>query len=260
MKKKESPPSTSWDKVKGWYSDLVGTSGHYYHQEIILPGIFKLFQLKGKVKILDLACGEGVLARHLPKESEYLGVDLSEGLIEIARKQDRSPLHTYLVKDITKPLEIKQKEFTHASLILACQNLKDPLGAFQNAARLLQKNGQFLMVINHPCFRIPRQSAWDIDQNSHIQYRRVNRYMTPLQIPIQTHPGKGKTSEGTYSFHYPLSLISKWLNTAGFSIEVIEEWCSNKISTGKAAKMENLSRQEFPLFMAILAEKKNLPS
>jgi hypothetical protein len=45
------------------------------------------------------------------------------------------------------------------------------------------------------------------------------------------------------------------LNKAGFMIAKIEEWTSDKESEGKTAKQENRARAEFPLFMAIQAQK-----
>lgn len=69
------------------------------------------------------------------------------------------------------------------------------------------------------------------------------------------HPSKKEKSEATYSFHYSLSYLSQFLYDGGFSIVRMEEWCLNKKSTGKKAKMEDFSRREFPLFLTILAKK-----
>ena len=116
----------------------------------------------------------------------------------------------------------------------------------------LQKGGRFAIVMNHPCFRIPRQSSWGFDEATKLQYRRMNGYMSPQKIPIEMHPGAQKQAT-TWSFHHPLSDYSKWLYEAGFSIERIEEWCSDKVSTGGNAKAENRARKEFPLFLSIIA-------
>jgi len=35
----------------------------------------------------------------------------------------------------------------------------------------------------------------------------------------------------------------------------LEEWTSNKLSVGKAAKSENRARAEFPLFLALRSVK-----
>ena len=80
-------------------------------------------------------------------------------------------------------------------------------------------------------------------------------YMSAHKIPITTHPGKGEGEGLTYSFHHPLSSYVEWLSKAGFMIEKIEEWCSDKMSTGKAARWENRARNEFPMFMLVVCRK-----
>jgi ubiquinone/menaquinone biosynthesis C-methylase UbiE len=254
-------PPTSWQKVGKWYNESVGEEGHYYHQSIIIPRVLKLlnFPEKEAVSLLDLACGQGVLSRHLPPNVSYVGVDAASGLIAAAKKYHPQSSHRFIHADITQKLPIQHAPFTHAALILALQNIEHPLSLFENASCYLHSGAPFVIVLNHPCFRIPRQSSWKVDEENKIQYRRIDRYMSAMKIPIQTHPGKRKKSPQTWSFHHPLSDYSRWLKESGFTIELIEEWCSNKVSEGSAAKMENRSRQEIPLFMAILARKKYTP-
>ncbi|MFH1032432.1 MAG: methyltransferase domain-containing protein [Chloroflexota bacterium] len=246
---------TSWQNVSEWYGDAVGRKGHYYHQHIILPRSLKLLGLKKGSSLLDLACGQGVLARQIPKEVRYEGVDIAHNLIEQAASLDRNREHIYHVADIGKELPFQKNFFSHAAIILALQNVEDPEGVISNAQRHLKKYGKFLIVLNHPCFRIPRQTRWEIDEKSRIQYRRIDRYMTSLKVPISIHPGRGARSEITWSYHIPLSEYSRMLSIHGFVIEQLEEWISDKQSVGEAAKMENRARSEFPLFMAILARK-----
>ena len=251
--KKIENKATSWEPVEKWYQSIVEDEGHYYHRRIILPGVIRLAGSMDSV--LDLACGTGVVAQHLPQEVEYVGVDISPSFIKSAHQRKTSPNHAFSVGDVTKPLNLKKKDFSHATLILAAQNMQYPFFAFQNAAKHLKKNGLFIVILNHPCFRIPRQSSWGIDSTKKVQYRRVDRYNSPMEIPIQAHPGKGEHSPSTWSFHYPLSQFTQWLYDAGFAIEIMEEWCSDKQSTGKNARMENNSRKEIPLFLAIRAIK-----
>jgi ubiquinone/menaquinone biosynthesis C-methylase UbiE len=247
--------ATSWQPISKWYSDAVGKEGHYYHQHVVLPGALKLLQLSKESSLLDLACGQGILARSIPKTIIYTGVDIAPSLIQEAKKLDTNPAHRYCVGDITRPLPIDNALFSHTAILLALQNIETPLLALQNASKHLQPQGRLLLVLNHPCFRIPRQSSWQVDQEKKIQYRRMDRYLSPLKIPIQAHPSKGEKSTTTWSFHHPLSAYCQWLNEAGLRIVTMEEWCSDKVSEGGAAKMENRSREEFPLFLAILCEK-----
>ncbi len=246
---------TSWQKVSEWYGRAVGEKGHYYHQHIILPQSLRLLALKKDSSLLDLACGQGVLARRIPKEVHYEGVDIAHSLIEQAKRLDRNKEHIYLIADISKELPVRKNDFSHAAIILALQNVKNPEGVIRNAQKHLKAKGEFLIVLNHPCFRILRQTRWEIDEQSKIQYRRIDRYMTPLQVPVTAHPGQGEKSEVTWSYHVPLSEYSRMLFTNGFVIERLEEWISDKSSVGDAAKMENRARKELPLFMAILARK-----
>lgn len=249
---------TSWENVKPWYDKIVGHEGHYFHKEIILPHLLKSWKLDASSSLVDLACGQGVLARALPEKIHYLGIDSAPSLIRAAEQYDKNPHHRYKVGDITKPIKHEGDKFSHASIILALQNLEFPARALQNASSLLKNGGLLSLVINHPYFRIPRQTSWGIDESKKIQYRRIDLYMSALKIPIQAHPGKKNDSLETISYHWPLESLMQWLKAAGFMVEDIQEWCSNKTSTGTKAKMENRSRDEFPLFMHILARKTDL--
>ena len=153
------------------------------------------------------------------------------------------------------PASVSKKNFHFCTIILALQNLQHPLDAMKNAFKHLAPEGKLLIVMNHPCFRIPRQSSWGVDLKTTTQYRRIDRYYSCLKIPIQSHPSQGDLSTETLSFHHPLSQWSLWLKEAGFVIELIEEWCSDKKSTGKYAKMEDISRNEIPLFLSFIAKK-----
>jgi ubiquinone/menaquinone biosynthesis C-methylase UbiE len=248
---------TEWEKVGKWYDQTVGQKGHYYHREVILPKLLFLLDLDryDSPSLLDLACGQGVLARHIPSHVTYTGVDLARSLIASANKKRAGGKQTFVVGDICKPLPLEKRDFTHATLVLALQNVNAPDQALLQAAKHLVKGGILAIVLNHPCFRIPRQSSWGVDSERKLQYRRIDTYLSSQKIPIQTHPGEGERSETTWSFHHSLTLYSRYLADAGFVIILIDEWTSDKKSIGKEAKMENRARSEFPLFLTFLAQK-----
>lgn len=248
-------PNESWESSSEWYDQLVGEKGHYYHQKVILPKLMPLLDLKSvpSPSILDLGCGQGLFSRLLDQSMTYLGIDLAPSLIASALKQATKSRARFLVADFTKKLPTQDK-FTHALFLLSLQNVENQKEAIYHAAHSLVSSGTLVLVLNHPCFRIPRQSSWGIDNGKKLQYRRIDRYMTPLKIPIQVHPGK-KESIVSLSCHYPLSSYASFLIDAGCMISTIEEWISDKKSEGKMAKMEDRAREEFPLFLAIKAKK-----
>lgn len=247
--------NTSWQKVSRWYNESLGQTGDYFHRKIVVPKVILMMNLKPGDSVLDLGCGQGILARYLSKNMDYYGIDLSAGLLSFARNHDKNEKHQYFRADIAKELNLRNRQFSHAAIVLALQNVNQPQMVIGNASKYLQTTGRLAIVINHPCFRIPRQSSWQIDERSKLQYRRINRYLSPLKIPINMQPSKGFKGIMTWSFHFPLSQLSGWLQQSGFLIEKIEEWVSDKVSVGEARKMENLARQEFPMFLAVLAKK-----
>jgi SAM-dependent methyltransferase len=248
-------PSTSWQPVSDWYNSAVGESGHYYHKQVVLPNTLRLLQLSSTDSLLDLGCGQGVLARAIPKDVYYLGLDISADLIEQGKKYAAQNPHHFAVANVARPtLPVKKTDFSHAAFILSLQNMADSAAAIKNAAHHLRDKGKLVLVLNHPCFRIPRQSSWGIDETKKLQYRRIDRYLSPIKIPITAHPGKKDTS-ATWSFHQSLSSYFTELAAAGFVVTHLEEWTSDKTSEGRAAKMENRGRSEFPLFLTLVARK-----
>jgi SAM-dependent methyltransferase len=252
---KKDGQNTSWQGVAGWYKDVVGERGSYYHQHVVLPGVQRLLSVQPFTSVLDLGCGQGVFGRFIGAKVDYLGVDLATSLINFAQKNDPAKNHSYKVADIAKELSLEKKDFDVAVCLLALQNTDKPQIVLENAIKHLKENGRLLLVINHPCFRIPRQSAWGVDEKQNVQYRRVSSYMSPMKIPVAAHPSQGEKSPVTWSMHFSITDLSGYLAEAGFLIEKIEEWVSDKKSEGGAASRENKSRKEIPLFMGILARK-----
>lgn len=243
---------TSWKQVGKWYDEIVSKGGHTYHQEVIFPKLKEWHRFQKGDAVLDLGCGQGILARQLPKGVSYLGIDLAKPLIEKAKGYSN---HSFKVGNVSEPLGIDKKDFSHVYIILALQNMERGDEAIKNGLDHLKVGGKITLVLNHPCFRIPRQSAWGIDEGKKLQYRRVDRYLSPLEIPIQMHPSQKEKSEKTFSYHYPLSTYVDWLRQGGATVTRLEEWHSPKTSTGKFAKMENRARAEFPLFLALEGTK-----
>ena len=243
--------SETWDSSEKWYSSIVGEKGHYYHQTVVLP---KSLQIIGKCKsMLDLGCGQGVLARALPESVDYYGVDQSQELVKKAKSLTQRG--QFFVSDVTQEIPIEKKDFDQACFILSLQNMEEGEKAILNASKHLKKGGKLLVVLNHPCFRIPRQSDWGFDDKSKLQYRRMNLYMSAQKIPILTSPGQKENSSVTYTYHHNLSDIVGWFKKANLLVSDMQEWISDKKSEGAKARMEDRARKEFPLFLAILGVK-----
>jgi len=244
---------TLWDQASRWYDSLVGMSGSDYHQTIVMPGVLKMLELKPGRRVLDLACGQGVFSRFLlGKKIKPEGLDSSEELLRMARSRSVKSIPYHLGNASDAKL-LDGQEFDGIACLLAVQNMEKIEPVFQNVARWLKPKGKFVMVLTHPCFRIPRQTHWGWDEEKKIEYRRVDRYANEMKIPMLTPPFVDKVNF-TMTYHRPLQNYFSALLKAGLCVDSLEEWVSNKESApGKRSRGENRARKEVPLFMAIRA-------
>lgn len=258
---------TDWGQVAAWYDKLVGESGSEYHREVVLPGVLRLLAPQKGQRVLDVACGQGVLCRLLAERGcEVTGVDAARDLITLARQKElpnekaaqsavgsRKSAITYHVADAKELSFLPEGHFDLAACVLAIQNIHPIQPVFAGVARALKPGGRFVLAMMHPHFRGPRETHWGWDENEGVQYRRVDRYLLPRKIPIVTHPGQ-RHDQYTWSFHKPLEAYVKALRNAGLLIDALEEWPSHKKSTsGPRARAENIAREEIPMFLALRA-------
>lgn len=244
---------TSWEVSASAYGKLVGEKGSYYHREVIFPNLLSQMALTEKVTVLELGCGQGVFSRCMPKGVVYFGLDASPTLVEMAKQLDRSGAY-FKVQDVTQKFRLTKTNFDHVVIILALQNMKSMATVIANARAHLHRKGRLWVVLNHPAYRIPKQTAWQIQDDK--QSRLVDHYMTALKIPIDMTPGAKANKKITWSFHHPISDYFHVFKENGLLVEDMFEWVSPKISVGKNAARENKSRQEIPLFMALVVTPK----
>jgi len=236
--------NTSWQKVADWYDKHLGKSGEgTYHKEVILPEILALLQSEfpenssahtgSSPLILDLACGQGIITRELDKLGfKVSGLDLAADLIVAAKKYSNKHIN-YLTGDARQASKyFPGQKFNAILCVLAIQNIAEAELVISESKKLLATNGKLIIVINHPCFRIPRQSNWGWDESKKLQYRRIDLYGTSLSIPIESRPFKARKdanikNEITWSFHRPLNYYFDILAKQGLSVNGLKEWYSN---------------------------------
>lgn len=246
-----------WDPVAAWYDKLVGESGSDYHRNVILPATLALLAPKPGESIIDVCCGQGVLVRPLldAKVGRFTGVDASPRLIASAKsRHGADPRVSLVVADACIPGSWTTADNDAATCIMAVHDVPDVNGLFTNVARSLKPGGRAVVVFMHPCFRIPRKSHWGWDADQKIQFRRLDSYGKPLEIPITTHPGKD-TGEQTAFHHRPLSALITAMGEGGLAVTACEELYSHRRSQGHGpfSKAEHAAAEEFPLFIALKA-------
>ena len=231
-----------------------------YQKDVILPNIIRLISIKKSEAVLDLGCGTGSFSREFAaKGAKVIGVDVSPTLIEAAQKIPATNV-SYKAASADNLSFIKSGSMDKITIILALQNIDNVDKAFKECARALKAGGKMLIVLNHPAFRVPKESSWGWDSTAGgVQYRRVDRYLSESKEKIQMHPSTGsgqvpRPEDYTISFHRPLQFYFKLLHNSGFCVSRLEEWISNKKSEpGPRSKAEDVARKEIPLFLFLEA-------
>lgn len=253
---------TSWDPVAEWYTGWVGESGSKHHQLLALPAALDLLVPVSGERVLDIGAGSGVLAPLIAElGAQYVGVDASEKLIQFA--QSHHGQHgRFLRGDATRLAELahlRGGSFDAAVFVLSIQDMAPLDTVLRSAAWALRPGGRIVIVMTHPCFRVPRQSGWGWDDARRLRYRRVDRYLTELAVPMKAYGARkpdGARTSATRSFHRPLEAYINGLAMCGLLIDSMREIPTYQVApAGPHARAENLAHQEIPLFLGLRATK-----
>ncbi|HUF39975.1 MAG TPA: class I SAM-dependent methyltransferase [Anaerolineales bacterium] len=245
---------TSWDPLAAWYDGWVGEDGSEHHQKLAIPAVMELLELDRSDRVLDVGAGQGVLAPYVAEiGAGYVGVDAGSKLIAMARRR-HAKLGDFIVGDarqLDSLAGLAAGSFSAVVFLLSLQDM-DPLEpVLRGAAWALKPGGRLVALLTHPCYRIPRQSGWGWDEGRKLQYRRIDRYLTPLPVPLKPYPGQPGVSR---SFHRPLSDYVNGLGAQGLAVTRMLEIPTYKRVKGERSKAINRANAEIPLFLGVRAE------
>ncbi len=262
-KKLEQNTSTSWTPVASWYDEYLKKSGTL-QSEVILPNILRMLDLQKGDTVLDIACGQGFFTEHFAESGATVyGTDISKELIMLAEKSAKNKKLSinYRILPAHKAPHMPDMSADIVVVILAFENIENINQVLAEISRVLRPDGRVVIVLMHPAFRIPQESAWGFDTEKNVQHRIIEKYLSEATYKIDMHPGKaGKkhisTGDITLSFHRSLQWYMKAFNKANFKISRLEEWISHKESNiGPRKAAEDRARKEIPMFMCIELKK-----
>ena len=171
------------------------------------PAILALAGDVGGLSVLDAGCGSGAHAAALVERgADVSGFDLSDGLLEIARRRlgDTVPLQQ---ADLTKALPYGDARFDLIVSALALHYVEDwtkPLGEF---LRILRVGGRLVFSTHHPFM-------------DHQFAKGENYFATYAFDDVWVKNGQEMRMR---FWHRPLAKMVEAIQGAGFTIERIEE-------------------------------------
>lgn len=258
-----TPPaaSTSWDPIAKWYKKWAGADGSEHHVRLAIPAAMDLLDPAEGSRVLDIGCGTGVLAKHVTSRgAAYVGVDASPKMLEFARRHAGhcGAFHLGDARSLASIPQISPESFDAAVFLLSIQDMNPLSDILRSAAWALKPGGKLVIVMTHPCFRVPRQSGWGWDEGRKLTYRRVDRYITPLAVPVRP---VSKDGGAITSFHRPIQDYVNGLAQLGMFIDrVVEIPPDAKIVSQRKKKRFGTPRHpvnvEIPVFLCLRAWKR----
>ena len=167
-----------WDEHAQWWIDGFTNGADPEYVEQIIP--LAVEELAGRVRVLDLGCGDGQIARALAAQgSDVLGVDPTQLHIDTAIERGGGP--RYLLGGATD-IPADDNSFDAVVACLVFEHIDEMDEAMTEVARVLKPQGQFSFFLNHPLLQTPG-SGWIDD---HIidppeQYWRIGPYLVETE-------------------------------------------------------------------------------
>ena len=167
-----------WDEHAQWWIDGFTNGADPEYVEQIIP--LAVEELAGRLKVLDLGCGDGQIARALAAQgSDVLGVDPTQLHIDVAIERGGGP--RYLLGAATQ-IPAPDNSFDAVVACLVFEHIDQMDEAMTEVARVLKPQGQFSFFLNHPLLQTPG-SGWIDD---HIidppeQYWRIGPYLVETE-------------------------------------------------------------------------------
>jgi ubiquinone/menaquinone biosynthesis C-methylase UbiE len=220
--------TVDWERMAAWWDEKQGEEGDLWHRTLIDPTLLRVLGSVENLDILDLACGNGYIARKLARSgARVVGVDAFTPMIEHARaREEREPLGiVYSVADAAHLDGLGDASFDVMVCNMALMDIADAEGALREAARVLRPGVRLVASFSHPCFDVSvSSSGWVVERMGFetTVFRKVSRYRRVFEHWI---PWRGEAGRKwrTPPYHRPLSWYFRVLRGAGFVVSAFEE-------------------------------------
>jgi 2-polyprenyl-3-methyl-5-hydroxy-6-metoxy-1,4-benzoquinol methylase len=246
-----------WDEKASFWDALHGFDGNLFHKTLVSPSAERLLAVKPGERVLDVACGNGQMARRLAQlGAAVVATDFSAALIEKAKARTPDSPIDYRVVDATDEsalLALGTASFDAVVCNMALQDIADIDPLFRAVKRLLRPGGRFVFTTTHPCFNLAStvfgQERLDLDGQLVYQMSlKQVEYLTPT-----TREGAGAPGEPAphLYFHRPLHVLLNAAFAAGLTLDGLEEPAFPEGTVGGS----RLSWAEYTQFPPVLAAR-----
>jgi SAM-dependent methyltransferase len=220
----------AWDTNAAFWDEHMA-EGNDFVNLLQWPAIERLLPIHGGERVLDIATGNGLMARRLGRlGAAVTAFDFAPQMIDRAQQRTRAEDGdiSYLTLDATDEralLALGEGSFDAALSNMALFDMAEIDPLFRALGRLLKPGGHFVFTLMHPCFNNPFSSHLgekeDRDGQLITTYSlKVWGYITPAHrrgLALRDQP------KAQIYFHRPLQSLLASGFTAGFVVDGLEE-------------------------------------
>jgi 2-polyprenyl-3-methyl-5-hydroxy-6-metoxy-1,4-benzoquinol methylase len=165
----EYTPKSTWDNIAPAWAPVSSQGGDYHHKYRILPEVYRMLDVQKDEKILDVACGEGNVSRHLTRNgAKVTGIDISKMIDYAIESEEKEKLGiNYLKIDAEQIIEMFDEDsFDKVVCNMALMDIEDYKTTINQISKVLKENGIFVFSIIHPAFAWPTCTSIRIPEDS----------------------------------------------------------------------------------------------
>lgn len=219
-----------WDHNAAFWDEKMG-EGNQTQKLLVGPATERLLDVRPGQLILDVACGNGVMARRLAQlGAKVVACDFAPALVERARARsteyaDRIEYRIIDATDERQLLALGEGRFDAAICNMALMDMMVVEPLFSALARLLKPQRHFIFSVMHPCFN-SSGTRLVIEEED-----REGELVTSYSVKVMQYAGLGTTKglaivgqpEPQYYFHRTISTLFSACFRSGFVLDGIEE-------------------------------------
>lgn len=220
-----------WDRKADFWDALHGDDGNRFHRLLVSPAVERLLALQPGERVLDVARGNGALARRLAAlGGQVTAVDFSPALIGKAQARGQAggePIAYGVVDATDEEALVAPGEGAFDALVCTMALMDLPVIAplYRAARRLLRAGGRVVVATAHPAFNSnnPVFFAELADQAGRLVTTRGVKIEVYLDIPPTKGVGAADEPTPHYYYHRPLCELLGEAFAAGLVLDALDE-------------------------------------
>ena len=219
-----------WDQNASFWDERMG-DGNDFQRLLVAPASERLLNLQPGETVLEIACGNGVFARHLARSGAHvLATDFSMQMLEHARARsseygDRIEYRPLDATNEEQIVALGRQRFDAAVCNMAIMDMAEIDPLMRGIRQVVKPGGHFVFSLCHPCFN--NTGSTHIVEEATVDGDVVTTYAIKTTTYLHSNPAKGVAMLGQpvsqYYFDRPLHVLFNACFHAGLMLDGLEE-------------------------------------